>query len=110
MLRIIDIMEAHIEDPLDLPQLAAQSGISQRQMERLFRAHAKRSPIQFYTRLRLRHARRLLHQTELSVVDVGVASGFGSTEHFSRSFRSAFGVSPAADRRVARGLFPGSSA
>ena len=104
ILRIIDIMEAHIEDPLDLPHLAAQTGISQRQMERLFRTHVRRSPIQFYTRLRLRHARRLLHQTELSVVEVGVASGFGSTEHFSRSFKSAYGVSPAADRRAIRGV------
>ena len=104
ILRIINIMEAHIEDPLDLPHLAAQTGISQRQMERLFRTHVRRSPIQFYTRLRLRHARRLLHQTELSVVEVGVASGFGSTEHFSRSFKSAYGVSPAADRRVVRGV------
>ena len=110
VLRIVDIMEARIEDPLDLPQLAAQVGISQRQMERLFRTHARCSPIQFYTRLRLRHARRLLHQTELSVVEVGIAAGFGSTEHFSRAFKSAFAVSPAADRRVARDLFPGSSA
>ncbi len=103
VLRIIDIMEDHIEDPLDLPQLAARAGVSQRQMERLFRTHVKRSPVQFYTRLRLRHARCLLHQTDLGVVEIGLASGFGSAEHFSRSFKSAFGVSPAADRRTVQG-------
>ena len=106
LLRIIDIMEAHIEDPLSLPELAARTGISQRQMERLFQSQVKRSAIQFYTRLRLLHARRLLHQTELSVVEVGVASGFGSTEHFSRCFKSVFGISPMADRRTARGQLP----
>ena len=110
ILRIIDIMENHIEEPLEVPRLAARTGISQRQMERLFHTHVNRSPVQFYTRLRLHHARRLLHQTELSVVEIGIASGFGSTEHFSRSFKSAFGVSPAADRRAVRGVVPPSEA
>ena len=104
LLRVVDIMETHIEEPLDLPRLAALTGISQRQMERLFRNQVELSPIRFYTRLRLLHARRLLHQTDMSVLQVGIASGFGTTEHFSRSFKSEFGVSPSEDRRVARGF------
>ena len=46
------------------------------------------------------------NQTKMSVVEVGVASGFGSTERFSRFFKSAFEVSPAADRRAVRGPVP----
>ncbi len=104
LLRVVDIMETHIEEPLGLPRLAALTGISQRQMERLFRNQVELSPIRFYTRLRLLHARRLLHQTDMSVLQVGIASGFGTTEHFSRSFKAEFGVSPSADRRTARGF------
>ncbi|MGI9433423.1 MAG: GlxA family transcriptional regulator [Geminicoccaceae bacterium] len=104
LLRVIDLMEGNIEEPLALPRLADLANISQRQMERLFKTHVNTSPIQFYGRLRLLHARRLLHQSDMNVLEIGIASGFGTTEHFSRSYKSEFGVSPSEDRRVARGF------
>ena len=104
LLRVIDFMERHIEEPVGLPQLAEKADISQRQMERLFKSQVQMSPIRFYTRLRLQQARRLLHRSDMSVLQVAVASGFRTAEHFSRSYKSEFGVSPTEDRRIVRGL------
>ena len=104
ILRVIDFMERHIEDPIGLPLLAEKADMSQRQMERLFKSQVQMSPIRFYTRLRLQQARRLLHQSDMSVLEAAVASGFRTAEHFSRSYKSEFGVSPTEDRRIVRGL------
>ena len=104
ILRVIDVMERHIEEPLGLPALAEQAEMSQRQMERLFKSQVQMSPIRFYTRLRLQQARRLLHQSSLSVLQAAVASGFRTAEHFSRSYKAEFGVSPSEDRRIVRRL------
>lgn len=78
--------------------IAEQVGLSQRQLERLFEKHLQRTPIQYLTEVRLRRARELLISTELSVVEVSLASGFGSRSNFNRCYRLFFGHSPNAER------------
>jgi AraC family carnitine catabolism transcriptional activator len=82
--------------------LAAIGGISRRQLERLFRAHLGDTPTGYYLKLRLRRARHLLEQTEMSVLQVALASGFDSAPYFSRAYRALFGRSPREDRRAIR--------
>lgn len=94
----IDLMQNNIEHPLPIAELAARTGVSQRQMERLFRAHFDQSPVQYYVRLRLNQARRLLLQSRMSIIEIGLASGFASHEHFSRSYKAMFGRSPLHER------------
>ena len=104
LISVIDAMELHIEEPLPIVELARLAGLSQRQLERLFRDQLQQSPISYYVGARLRHARRLLLQSTLPVIDVGLASGFASAEHFSRSYRMKFGHSPIQERQLARQL------
>ena len=59
----------------------------------------KESAVRYYRHIRLLHARRLLLQSELPLIEVAVASGFGSLEHFSRTYKTEFGKSPQEDRR-----------
>lgn len=96
--RAVQLMEETLEEPLSVPDLAARLGISQRQMERDFRAVYDMSPSRFYRQLRLNLAHRLLQQTDLSVTEVAVTAGFVSSEHFSRAYRAQFGVPPSRDR------------
>ena len=95
--KAVAIMRAHTEDPLSPDDVAKATGVSTRQLERLFAKHLNTSPGRYYLSLRLEKARHLLRQTELGVADVGVLCGFVSTSHFSRSYRQAFGVSPSQD-------------
>jgi transcriptional regulator GlxA family with amidase domain len=101
LLAIVEAMEQAVEDPLSLDRLAALGGVSRRQLERLFRAHLGDTPTGYYLKLRLRRARHLLEQTEMSVLQVGTACGFASAPYFSRAYRGLFGRPPRDDRRHA---------
>ena len=94
LLDCIELMEANKEQPLTSTELANMIGISRRQLERLFRVHLEQSPLHYYQQIRLKAARKLLEQTSMSVTEVASASGFSSTDHFSRRFKLLFGVPP----------------
>ena len=55
---------------------AKQAGLSTRQLKRLFRRYVDRSPERYYLELRLKKARSLLLQTDMSEINVALASGF----------------------------------
>lgn len=99
LLTVLELVERHLEEPLDRATLARAAGVSVRQVERLFAAHLGRSLGDHYRSVRLDRARLLLRQTAMPVVEIGLACGFASASHFSRSYRAAFGHPPAAERR-----------
>ncbi len=92
------IMRETLEYPLPCRQLAARIGLSDRQLQRHFRTAHGKGVAQHYLHLRLERAHKYVQQTELSVTEIALACGFGSIEHFSRSYRRAFGVAPRSDR------------
>jgi AraC family transcriptional regulator, glycine betaine-responsive activator len=96
--RVIERMEASIEDPLSPADLAEEVGMSTRQLERLFRRYLNRSPKRYYMELRLSRARNLLMQTNLSVINVALACGFSSPSHFSKCYRAQYGTTPYRER------------
>ena len=100
LLRAIEIMETHVEEPLKLTEISRAVGTSIRHLERLFARHFDVSPSQYYMRLRLREARGLLSQTDIPVVEVALRCGFPEHVAFRASLPRA--VSPAAqqERRV----------
>lgn len=101
VLTAIDIMRNHLADPLDLTQLSQLTGVSARQLNRLFYDHLKVSPMTFCRDLRLKKARTLLEKSALSIMDIALATGFTDPAHFSRTFSSQFGKSPSKLRKVA---------
>ncbi len=94
------LMEANIEDPLSLDEVARLVGVSRRQIERLFKRHIGKVPARYYLELRLARAQQLLSQTTMSIVDVATACGFQSLPHFSRCYRSHHGRNPTSERRA----------
>lgn len=92
------LMEANMEEPLSLEELADMVVLSQRQLQRMFRAHLGITPTQYYLNLRLRRARELLLQTGMSVMEVTIACGFQSSCHFSKAYRNLFGHPPRMER------------
>ncbi|MGD1924422.1 MAG: GlxA family transcriptional regulator [Paracoccaceae bacterium] len=95
-------MEAHLEEPLTIPEIAAEAGLSQRQLNRLFARHLGRTTALYYREIRLDRARGLVTQTELPLAEVAIASGFRSQVAFSRAYRERFGLPPGKDRTEGR--------
>ncbi|MFT4013258.1 MAG: GlxA family transcriptional regulator [Paracoccus sp. (in: a-proteobacteria)] len=102
--QVVARMEANIEEPISPARLAADAGMSPRQLERLFQRYLGRSPKRHYMELRLERARNLLLQTEMSVIEVALASGFSSAAHFSKCYRLQFGATPLRQRGAATSI------
>jgi len=99
--KVIQMMEKNIEEPISPSNLAADVGMSTRQLERLFRRYLDRSPKRYYMELRLQKARNLLMQTDMSVINVALACGFASPSHFSKCYRTQYETTPYRERGAA---------
>ncbi len=98
LVEAVELMEANIEEPMTLDELATHVGISRRQLERLFQKHLQCVPTRYYLEIRLRRARELLLRTPRSIVDIAFACGFVSAPHFSKCYRDFFGIPPREER------------
>ena len=102
LLGAVSAMESALEDPLSAAELAGRVGVSTRELERLFKRWLKTTPSAYYRRLRLNKARALLRDTDASVTDIALASGFGSIASFSRAYKACYGHPPSAGRFAGR--------
>ncbi len=93
------LMEANVEEPLTAVELAKSTGLSLRQVQRMFHESLDTTPSKYYLKLRLRRARELLLQTQMSITQIAVTCGFQSTCHFSKSYRSLYGRTPRSERQ-----------
>ncbi|MGB8712971.1 MAG: GlxA family transcriptional regulator [Onishia taeanensis] len=92
--RAIALMEANLDTPLGIGELAAELDLSWRRLERLFVRQLGTSPQRIYMARRLDHAHRLLRETRHSVMEIALACGFGSASSFTRAFRRHHGLTP----------------
>jgi AraC family transcriptional regulator, regulatory protein of adaptative response / DNA-3-methyladenine glycosylase II len=94
--------------------LGSRLGVSGRHLRRLFQEHLGVTPDGLARSSRTHFARRLLDDTDLSVLEIAFAAGFGSVRQFNRSCRDVFRASPrelrarrrVTDRLVADGGLP----
>lgn len=100
LIRAVTMMTENIEHNLSINEISERIGLSSRQLERVFKKHLNCSPNAHYVGVRLERARRLLIQTDHSVIEVGIACGFENPSQFSRRYRRRFGISPSQQRRT----------
>ena len=98
LLAVVKTMEDNLEEPLPQTTIARETGLSTRQLERLFRKYMNTTPTRYYLNLRLARARLLLRQTSMSILSVALACGFVSASHFSKCYRECYDRTPRAER------------
>ena len=87
------VLDGALDDGTEA-DLAARIGLSPRHLRRVFATHLGATPDQLARSRRAHFARGLLDDTDLSIVDVAFAAGFGSLRQFNRMMRDVFGASP----------------
>jgi transcriptional regulator GlxA family with amidase domain len=93
------LMEATLDDPLPLTEVARRVGISPRSLQQQFRLRLNATPQEHYLHLRLTEARRLVTDSEMALMDIALATGFASQSSFARAFRAAHGCAARALRQ-----------
>ena len=94
MERSIAYMADHINEPLQVATLAAMANVSPSHFFALFKKRTGCPPMDYFTRLRMRQAGRLLDSTPASVKEVAAALGYDDPFYFSRVFKSVHHVPP----------------
>lgn len=98
--RVKDYVQAHLDADLSLDDLAGQVGMSTYHFCRLFKQSTGKSPNQYVMWLRVETAKRLLKETDLSVLEVSLAVGYNSPSHLATQFKRLTGVTPSAYRNT----------
>ncbi len=90
----IKLMETSLDEPLSISTIAHRIAVPVRTLETLFNATLQSSPGKYYRHLRLQLARRLLTDTNFSIQEIAIRTGFNSSSAFSRTFKVHFGTGP----------------
>jgi len=93
----IKMMQSNIEEPLKTTELAKVLGQTTRSLERQFLRHLGRSPGRFYRELRLIRAQNFLVNTDMSILEIAAACGFGS--NFGKIYKAYYGKTPRETRK-----------
>jgi AraC family transcriptional regulator, regulatory protein of adaptative response / DNA-3-methyladenine glycosylase II len=97
--RALALIEAGALDEGDVDGLAGRLGVGERHLRRLFRQHLGAAPVSVAQTRRVLLAKALIHQTDLSMAQVALGSGFGSVRRFNETFQALYGRPPSALRR-----------
>ena len=97
--RALALIEAGALDVSNTDGLATRLGMGERQLRRLFRQHLGAAPVSVAQTRRVLLAKQLIHETDLAMAEVAMASGFGSVRRFNETFQALYGRAPSDLRR-----------
>ncbi len=98
--RAVRVIDSRPSADHRLDELANVAGLSPYHFLRTFEGLTGVTPHQYVVRTRMRHAAARLTTERDKIIDIALDSGFGDISNFNRTFRSEFGVSPRAYRKV----------
>jgi len=100
--RVVEYVEAHLDQDLSLAVLAAEAGLSASHFRVLFKRSVGLSAHHYVARRRALKAQELLLSGEMAIAEVALETGFAHQSHLARVLRQVLGVTPAEIRRAGR--------
>ena len=95
--RAAEQLRRNLAQPLRVEEVARGFGMSVSSFHSHFKAVIGLSPLQFQKRMRLQESRRLMLYEALDAAGAGYRVGYDDAAHFSREYKSLFGVPPKKD-------------
>lgn len=95
--RALKRLHEEFDQTIRVENLAEELGMSTSSFYHHFRAVTEMSPLQFQKQLRLQEARRLMLSEDLTASSAGYQVGYSDAAHFSREYKSLFGLPPVRD-------------
>jgi transcriptional regulator GlxA family with amidase domain len=96
--RAIDYVEARLDEPVSLADVASSAGLTRMHFAAQFRAATGLRPHEYLLRRRIERAQEMLLGTGMSLVDVALSVGFQTQSHFTSVFKRYAGQAPHAWR------------
>lgn len=100
---VIDLVRSRISEDISLADMAAVTGLSITHFSHIFKKSMGESPHQFVLQQRVQCAKELLVSLNLRMIDIALACGFKTQQHFARIFRKVCGLSPTEYQRLKLG-------
>ncbi|WP_437289787.1 AraC family transcriptional regulator [Sorangium sp. So ce406] len=103
--RVLDHIDAHLDEDLTLDRLSGVAAFSKYHFQRQFSELFGMGVHEYVKLVRLRRASYRLAlpaREQARIIDIALASGYGSPEAFSRAFKKAFGQTPSEFREQPR--------
>ena len=97
--RVTELVHEKIDDELSLAQMAQSAGLSTGYFSQMFHKSTGETPHHFLLRHRIERAKDMLRDPDTRVLDVAIACGFKTQQHFARVFRKMCGASPSEYRQ-----------
>jgi len=101
--QVRDYVDLRLAERISIRDLAGLVGLSTSYFCRAFRATFDVSPHQYIETRRMAAAQRLMLETDMTLLEIALAAGFGGASHFSKAFRRCEGLPPLRWRRLRRG-------
>lgn len=97
--RFLDIFNREMgNSAITVDIIASRMGLERSQFYRKIKALTNYAPVELMRRLRLKHGRKLLTTTDLSISEIAYQTGFSTPAYFTKCYRDAFGRTPSEER------------
>ena len=97
---MINYIISHSSEALSLKQIASQFSISHWHLSKTFAAYTGLNFIEYVNNIRLREACFLLINSDKTITDIALDTGFNSLTSFERVFKSFYAITPKAYRKA----------
>lgn len=104
--RVSDYIDANLDQPIALTDLAAAAELSTFHFARMFKRSTGESPQDHVLRRRIQHAKALIAVGRDPLADIAQACGFSGQSHFTARFRGLTGITPGQYQRAINGGVP----
>ena len=88
------------KEKISLNEIALSGGVSKRTCENIFAKYLNKTPMEYVTDFRLRKSIEMMLNSDMSILEISIETGFSGASYYAEVFRKAFGVSPAEYRKM----------